>query len=559
MTFPLLPATAVELAAQVADGLAAVHAAGVVHRDLKPENVLVDSDGGQAPRLRLTDFGISRLVDAAQLTQTSVTGTPGYLAPEVAAGGKVTAAADVYALGVILYELCTGRGPFLADNPLVLVLAHTRRDPPRPTGIPDPLWSVLSQLLAKDPAARPTAARLGPWLRRLAPELVGLQPFPVPDDADDAGTADRNAGDAAAPGGPASGGPAGDSGRPRAAHGPVTVLGPIPRGDTDHRDPGSPQQHRPRDRHRQPETLAARLGARLAHRPTLVGALAAGGVLLLLGGFAVVQFLRPTDQVNTRIDSDPSVTQVAPSPSVDNTLPVSVPTRSISRQLQAPTKAAGASTTSVSPSPSAILPAVPTLERVIDPPEAVHSSDGQVVLGIGQVKPNGGALASITVRYGSSSQQVPITRSGPAPASPGPAEPTGYRTTITGLTNGTAYAFTAEVCNTLGKCATSTPLNFTPYGAPQVNPPQGTVTGLTVKITWEPVVRNFNPGTTTCTLSVVGTPADPTAPERAASPNGGSLRFTGKPNTSYVATQACTTAGVPDEPASSSPIVTGAA
>jgi serine/threonine-protein kinase len=105
------PAQATGLVAQIADALACVHAAGVVHRDVKPENVLVEiGDDGQL-RARLTDFGVSRLVGGTMTRVTSLIGTPGYLAPEVGGGGRAEAAADIYALGVMLFELCTGRPP----------------------------------------------------------------------------------------------------------------------------------------------------------------------------------------------------------------------------------------------------------------------------------------------------------------------------------------------------------------------------------------------------------------------------------------------------------------
>jgi serine/threonine-protein kinase len=550
LTFPLLPATAVELAAQVADGLAAVHAAGVVHRDLKPENVLVDTGGGPAPRLRLTDFGISRLSEA-QLTQTSVTGTPGYLAPEVAAGGRVTAAADVYALGVILYELCTGRGPFLADNPLVLVLAHTRQQPPRPTGMPEPLWSLLSGMLAKDPTARPTAAQLAPALRRLAPELVGLQPFPVPDlppaeaiaplpPAVRTGDQDGRAG-SERPRTPGASWPA----TPPQGHGPYTLLspsGPTGSGPTGSGPTGSGPR---RDRTRRPEGMLDRIAARWASgggpRAVLFAAAAAG--LVLAGGIVVYQLTRSPNHVSTSIAPDPAPPSPtgppSPTPSQSAATPSTSPTRTprsvvpISRPTPTP-----------SPTPS---PDVPTLSLVPADPGTPPPA-GTITLAIGKVKANTGTISSITVRWAGGSQKVPVQN--PAPA--------GYQTTITGLTAGTAYSFTAQVCNSTGKCATSAALAYTPSGAPTLQPPQGKATGLNITITWAPLVRNGQQGTATCTLTVVGTPADPAAPKTTVPAEGGSQNFTGKPNTSYRATETCTVTGALDATASSDPIVTGA-
>jgi eukaryotic-like serine/threonine-protein kinase len=101
-----------ELAAQAAAGLAHAHLAGVVHRDVKPGN-LIRSNG----LLKIADFGIAHAVEATRLTQTgTVVGTAAYLAPEQAAGREITPAADVYALGAVLYELLTGRPPHSADT-----------------------------------------------------------------------------------------------------------------------------------------------------------------------------------------------------------------------------------------------------------------------------------------------------------------------------------------------------------------------------------------------------------------------------------------------------------
>jgi serine/threonine-protein kinase len=181
------PAQAGRLVAQLADGLACVHEAGVVHRDIKPENVLVQPgpDGGLVARL--TDFGVSRLIGSTMTKVTSLIGTPGYMAPEVGGGAPAKAPADVYALGVVLFELCTGQAPFVADNPLALLRAHADDPVPRPVGMPQPLWCLLVRMLAKDPAARPTATQVAQELRTLAPELVGHEPFALPKSGDGQG------------------------------------------------------------------------------------------------------------------------------------------------------------------------------------------------------------------------------------------------------------------------------------------------------------------------------------------------------------------------------------
>ena len=118
----LEPTEAVAFALQACSGLEAAHEAGLVHRDIKPRNLLITTEG----ILKIADFGIARSLDGTQLTAAgTVLGTAGYLAPEQAAGEPVTAAADIYALGAVLYELLTGRPPYEADNLAELFVKQT--------------------------------------------------------------------------------------------------------------------------------------------------------------------------------------------------------------------------------------------------------------------------------------------------------------------------------------------------------------------------------------------------------------------------------------------------
>jgi beta-lactam-binding protein with PASTA domain/predicted Ser/Thr protein kinase len=145
---------AVEIVRQILSGARFAHERGIVHRDLKPQNVMVDSDG----RARVTDFGIAR-AGASEITQTgSVLGTAQYLSPEQAQGLDVTATADIYSIGVILYEALTGRVPFEADTPVAVALKQISERPRPPSelnpAVPPALDAVVLRALAKDPANR---------------------------------------------------------------------------------------------------------------------------------------------------------------------------------------------------------------------------------------------------------------------------------------------------------------------------------------------------------------------------------------------------------------------
>src|SRR5215208_604216 len=118
---------ALEIAIEVARGLAFAHGQGLVHRDVKPQNVLLNGDG----RAKVTDFGIARSVDVDGMTQTgTVLGTSNYIAPEQASGQPVDAQTDVYALGVVLYELLAGEVPFPGESFVAVAMKHVHEPPP---------------------------------------------------------------------------------------------------------------------------------------------------------------------------------------------------------------------------------------------------------------------------------------------------------------------------------------------------------------------------------------------------------------------------------------------
>lgn len=176
----LPPAEVARLGAAMADGLAAVHAAGILHRDFKPENVLLtESAAGWQPKL--VDFGIASIATAAGHGGTaSVIGTPQYLAPELGNGRPASVASDLYALGVALYEMCCGIVPFSSDSPLALLRLHADHEMGRPAGIPEPLWQLICTLMEKNPSERPqSAAAVSQMLSGLVPSLTGV-PAPQP-------------------------------------------------------------------------------------------------------------------------------------------------------------------------------------------------------------------------------------------------------------------------------------------------------------------------------------------------------------------------------------------
>jgi serine/threonine-protein kinase len=149
------PRRAREIAAQVCDALEYAHAHGVVHRDVKPQNILLTPTGD----VKVTDFGIARALSSATITQTgTVLGSVQYLSPEQARGGAVGRAADLYSLGVVLFEMVTGQLPFTGDSPIATALAHVNQAPPSARSIvpdlPPAVEGIIRLALAKSPGRR---------------------------------------------------------------------------------------------------------------------------------------------------------------------------------------------------------------------------------------------------------------------------------------------------------------------------------------------------------------------------------------------------------------------
>ena len=166
-----------------ASGIAAAHEAGLVHRDVKPENLLVDGEG----RVRVTDFGLARATASANVTfdDGTLVGSPHYLSPEAVQGDPLTPAADVYALGVILYEALVGEPPHHRDSPYATALAHTTTPVPTPSrsrpDIPEALDEIVRLATARDPAERyHDAAALASALTAAVPEAPGTRVPAIP-------------------------------------------------------------------------------------------------------------------------------------------------------------------------------------------------------------------------------------------------------------------------------------------------------------------------------------------------------------------------------------------
>jgi hypothetical protein len=156
----IAPDRAMRIAAQVCDALAHAHGRGIIHRDLKPGNVWLDADGNAA----LGDFGLAVAVDRSRMTmQGMMVGTVAYMAPEQALGRAPDARSDLYALGAMLYEMVTGRPPFLGDDAVGVISQHINTPPVDPSWhapeCPKPLEALILRLLAKSPDERPASAQ----------------------------------------------------------------------------------------------------------------------------------------------------------------------------------------------------------------------------------------------------------------------------------------------------------------------------------------------------------------------------------------------------------------
>lgn len=182
---PIPPDLAMQFGIQIARGLAAAHARGMIHRDIKPANIWIEPIG--PGRARILDFGLARVTDGTDVTLTAsgaIIGTPAYMAPEQARGEKVDHRADLFSLGVVLYQMLTGVRPFRGNDHLAILSSLALDTPPEPhvvnPQVPATLSAYVMYLLAKDPSQRPgSATHVAQALELLANGQIVAIPVPV--------------------------------------------------------------------------------------------------------------------------------------------------------------------------------------------------------------------------------------------------------------------------------------------------------------------------------------------------------------------------------------------
>jgi serine/threonine-protein kinase len=171
----LEPELAVHIATQICAALTEAHAAGIVHRDLKPSNIMLIERGGNEHFAKVLDFGVAKLEGADITRSGALFGTPQYMSPEQLQAGHIDGRSDLYALGVILFELLAGKPPFVSSTAIGFITLHLNEPPPQlPKTVPRALAAVIARLLAKDPDERPRDAALAAEELRAA--LAGRAP-----------------------------------------------------------------------------------------------------------------------------------------------------------------------------------------------------------------------------------------------------------------------------------------------------------------------------------------------------------------------------------------------
>lgn len=572
---PVEPALALDLAADIADGLVAVHAAGVVHRDLKPSNVLCQRDGDARPCALITDFGVSGIWSSHQTTSRAVMGTYGYIAPEVLTGARATPASDLYALGVIVYELFAGRRMFTAEHPMAVAQKHLYEQPVAPPGMSAAVWAIVSRLVAKEPEQRPSAAAAASVLRSLALDPAApvagqveladaetqfrigaggpLDASPTgaarpPADAQGAATMIRLSGETGVRAGARAGGGTGVG--PQAA----TQLTPILRGapggppsvdpvrapslrPAGLRPPSAfdiPMQDEPARRSGLTRRMMAAIGGSAA---AVLAIVAVSATLLMHRGTendTITQAgatTSPTGAPGGATVPVPVASTAPPATAGAPPVPVAVPGYPAGGRNAGYNGGGQAVTNPVPKSvgpPSPGAPPAPLLSVATG-----GSGDQRATLSLTRVAAGSGRISSVTVTYAGGSRPMTVAGAG------------AYSVVVTGLTNGQPYGFAATVCNSNKLCTWSNTVSVTPHGTPDPGGVSIGASGLTVTVSWTAVSQNGSGITLDCTISVSSSPADASAPGSLSAGAGASTHsFTGNPATTYTATKRCTGGGL---------------
>jgi hypothetical protein len=563
VTVPAPVGLVTDIVGQVAEGLAAIHEAGITHRDLKPENILVERDAQGMLRPRVTDFGMSRHADSVPTGRTGIVGTTAYLAPETAAGALAGPASDVYALGVILLELCTGRrspsAAGVASDPGQVAAAGSAVG-----ALPEQVQTLLADMLAHRPEDRPSAARVAERCGRLRipDEDPGIAPDAgagriVPGDAfgDEVDQAVGGGAEAPSPQGlrddevfgnqdtltlipmpsPAGAGPATTAGERDETPGAGTVHNGGASDEegihaeaeaeatsflwADDQEPSATSETRTRAELRA-SAARTQVGAGSGQerrprrqkrqwpafgRPALIVALFLGVVL-------------------------PSVLAMR-SKVLDGAGAMTAPGTSSSAETMTPSdSSSGNPTVSASATETPQLPLTPFLEVYEPTSRPMKDFDRKAPLRISGVEAGSGDVASITVRYAGGSKKV----------TPKKGDST-YTVTVGGLTNGKTYTFSVRVCNTDELCATSASVTHMPYTAPTLQAPELVALDHEhMMFTWHALSQNGHPETWTCRISTESTLFDPWAPQdQEVSSSGGSLVWRPHPGSVYTVTEFC--------------------
>jgi len=375
LTMRMTPQRAVAILRGVGDALDYAHAKGVMHRDVKPANILLDEAG----RVYLADFGIARLVEGATALTAAglISGTPAYMAPEQATGLSLDHRVDIYALGVVAYEVLAGRVPFQADNAIDVLMKHVQSAVPLISGLPAAVMDALLKALAKKPEERWESA--GALVNALE-ATIALMPV--------VGAAETTPGMAAVP----TAGPLLPATAPPATHPPAapTAMYPAPppaRADVS--APVAPPHRRPSDTVAVPD----RKGAPTA---LILGA----GLLVVMMAVGLFLALRPTGPSSSAaVAENPATTPAAPAP---RTLPPAAEAVETEEIDAAPVTAVPrarvtaevprASTPAPAPAPNA-PDAAPTAAPVSAP--ARPKATGTLRLDVNAVQPAFGEMAAV--------------------------------------------------------------------------------------------------------------------------------------------------------------------